>query len=232
MPTRYLKPGIRDSATIDALSPLAETLFYRLLVSVDDFGRFDARPAMVKAACYPVKDAVTSQKCDALLQELCNAGLIDVYMADGKPILQMLKWDNVPRARDSRFPAYADGCAQVYADARKPRTVLPVTGTETGTETETLAKRDGGVPEGFERFWSAYPRKQAKPPAVKAFAKIQPDDALLTTMLSALARQAASEQWKKDGGQFVPYPASWLNARRWEDEQPIDDDPFGLRTAL
>lgn len=87
-------------------------------------------------------------------------------------------------------------------------------------------------PVGFDRFWSAYPRKQAKPPAVKAFAKLNPDDALLTTMLSALSRQAASEQWKKDGGQFVPYPATWLNARRWEDEQPIDDDPFGLRTAL
>ena len=84
---------------------------------------------------------------------------------------------------------------------------------------------------GFDRFWNAYPRKQAKADAVKAFAKLAPDNALLTTMLSALSRQAASEQWKKDGGQFVPYPASWLNARRWEDEI-VDDDPFDMKRAL
>ena len=59
MPTRYLKPGIRDSERIEAIaSPDAEILFYRLLVSVDDFGRTDARPLMVKfssarAVCAP-----------------------------------------------------------------------------------------------------------------------------------------------------------------------------------
>lgn len=72
-------------------------------------------------------------------------------------------------------------------------------------------------PPGFERFWSAYPRKQAKPAAAKAFARLRADDALLTTMLAALAKHAASEQWRKDGGQFIPYPATWLNGRRWED---------------
>lgn len=86
-------------------------------------------------------------------------------------------------------------------------------------------------PFGFDSFWSAYPRKQAKTPAMKAFAKLNPDEALLTTMLSALSRQAASEQWRKDGGQFVPYPATWLNARRWEDEI-VDDDPFDMKRAL
>ena len=52
MPTRYLKPGIRDSELIDGLSAEAEVLFYRLLVTVDDFGRANARPSMVKAACF------------------------------------------------------------------------------------------------------------------------------------------------------------------------------------
>jgi uncharacterized protein YdaU (DUF1376 family) len=72
-------------------------------------------------------------------------------------------------------------------------------------------------PPGFDRFWSAYPRKQAKPAAAKAFARLRADDALLARMLDAVAQQAATEQWQRDGGQFIPMPASWLNGQRWED---------------
>lgn len=152
MPTRYLKPGIRDSELIDQLSPMAEALFYRLIVTVDDFGRADARPSMVKAACYPIKEAVTADVCEDLLGELAAVGLVDVYAVDGKPYLQLRKWDNAPRAKASKFPAPAHGCAHVYAsgnenesttahtctqvhaDARSPHTDAPV--TVTGTETE------------------------------------------------------------------------------------------------
>lgn len=37
-------------------------------------------------------------------------------------------------------------------------------------------------------------------------------------MAAALERQKRSRDWTKEGGQFVPYPATWLNQRRWEDE--------------
>lgn len=147
MPTRYLRPGIRDSESIEQLSPLAETLFYRLLVTVDDFGRTDARPAMVKASCFPIKDSVTATSCRKLLDELRNAGLIRLYEANGKPYLELSKWDNPPRAKESRFPAPpptsadtteaaevedgadADGLsadvAQLHTSVCKPRTLLP-----------------------------------------------------------------------------------------------------------
>jgi hypothetical protein len=141
LPTRYLKPGIRDSERINALSADSEVLFYRLLVTVDDFGRFDARPAMVKAACFPIKDDQTSETCERGLAELALAGLIAVYKVDGKPFLQMQKWDNSPRARESKFPKLTDECAQLYTEACKPRavavmprTLLPVTVTVTGTD--------------------------------------------------------------------------------------------------
>lgn len=143
MPTRYLKPGIRDSERINALSADSEVLFYRLIVTVDDFGRFDARPAMVKAACFPIKDDQTSETCEQGLAELALAGLIAVYKVDGKPFLQMQKWDNAPRARESKYPELTDECVQLYTDACKPRavaviprTLLPVTVTVTGTGTE------------------------------------------------------------------------------------------------
>lgn len=70
----------------------------------------------------------------------------------------------------------------------------------------------------FERFWTVYPRKTAKQQALKAWLKLKPSEELVKTMLSALEKQKQSDQWKKDNGQFVPFPATWLNGRRWEDD--------------
>jgi hypothetical protein len=72
----------------------------------------------------------------------------------------------------------------------------------------------------FAAFWSAYPRKTAKPAASTAFARIDPDDATFAAMLAALDRQRRSADWCKDGGRFIPHPATWLNQRRWEDMPP------------
>lgn len=70
----------------------------------------------------------------------------------------------------------------------------------------------------FDRFWAAYPRHENKPAARKAFAKADPDEELLLTMLTAIEKQKASSQWQENGGQYIPHPATWLNGRRWEDE--------------
>lgn len=78
--------------------------------------------------------------------------------------------------------------------------------------------------DGFDSFWSAYPRKVAKAEAQKSFNKIRPDAETLTQMLASLARSRQSTDWLKDNGQFIPFPSTWLNQRRWEDEaseQPI-----------
>lgn len=70
----------------------------------------------------------------------------------------------------------------------------------------------------FNRFWEAYPRKAGKEAARKAFGKVKVD---VGTLLSALEAQKQSDQWTKDGGQFIPYPATWLNQGRWEDDLPV-----------
>jgi uncharacterized protein YdaU (DUF1376 family) len=74
--------------------------------------------------------------------------------------------------------------------------------------------------DGFADFWAAYPRKQAKVQAEKAWAKLKPSEALKSQILGALAIQRQSEQWTKDGGSVVPMPSTWLNQRRWEDQLP------------
>ena len=70
----------------------------------------------------------------------------------------------------------------------------------------------------FDRFWSVYPRKVAKPDARKKFDSLNPDEQLLEKMILAVERQKQSDQWTKDGGQYIPHPATWIHKRRWEDE--------------
>lgn len=84
----------------------------------------------------------------------------------------------------------------------------------------------------FDSFWRAYPRRKAKASAEKAFTKLNPDEELLNKMLKAIESQKQCDDWRKNGGQFIPYPATWLNQRRWEDEieaelATVDVDKFG-----
>lgn len=103
--------------------------------------------------------------------------------------------------------------------------------------TKQLGKRDSYllVPEddaNFARFWDAYPKRVAKKEARKAWAQIQPQPTSETVdrMIATLAWQCRDPQWGKDGGQFVPYPASWLRAERWDDE-PVNVPILNERTA-
>jgi hypothetical protein len=90
------------------------------------------------------------------------------------------------------------------------------------TETPTLSvprkeKKRKEISAHFETFWTAYPKKKSKGQAKKAFQKIQPDEHLLETMLSTIEKAKKSDDWQKDGGQYIPYPATWLNAEGWAD---------------
>lgn len=70
----------------------------------------------------------------------------------------------------------------------------------------------------FARFWAAYPKKVGKGAAEKAFGKIRPSDALTEKMIRAVEDAKMSAQWRREGGQYIPNPATWLNQKRWEDE--------------
>jgi len=72
----------------------------------------------------------------------------------------------------------------------------------------------------FDEFWQAFPKKKSKGQAKKAWDKLRKEKKLppLPTMLQAIAAAKAGHDWQKDGGKYIPYPATWLNGERWEDE--------------
>lgn len=70
----------------------------------------------------------------------------------------------------------------------------------------------------FAQFWTVYPKKKSKGSAEKAFNRISPDEPLFNRILAAVESWKKSPDWQRENGQFIPYPASWLNAKGWEDE--------------
>ncbi len=71
-------------------------------------------------------------------------------------------------------------------------------------------------PERFAAFWKSYPRGESKQAAITAWDRLRPDDRLLIDMARGLKRQMQSEAWQRGIG--IPYASTWLNNRRWEDE--------------
>lgn len=94
-------------------------------------------------------------------------------------------------------------------------------GKDNITPSPTAQSAGKGNDASFSAFWNAYPRKAGKGAAQKAFAKVRVS---LDILLSALEAQKRSGQWNRDGGQYIPYPATWLNQRRWEDEPPAQPE--------
>lgn len=102
-----------------------------------------------------------------------------------------------------------------------------------GNETVTPSDSDSGAIEKsiysreFDEFWECYPKKKAKSDAWKAWQKIK-NRPVVEFIINAVSKQSASNDWKKDGGQFIPLPASWLNGARWDDEVSMGTNGFKL----
>jgi hypothetical protein len=106
MPNRLIREGILTSDRVNALKPVAEVFYRRLMSVVDDWGRFSADPRLLRAHCYPLKiDAVREADIARSLAEVQGAGLIALYAVDGKPYLELLDFRQQVRAKASKYPA-------------------------------------------------------------------------------------------------------------------------------
>ena len=91
------------------------------------------------------------------------------------------------------------------------------------TEEETEQSRDRAETEthsllsAFERFWLEYPRKVGKGDAERSWNR-QKLHTQEITILTTLRLLKDSLDWTRDGGQYIPHPATWLNRKGWLDQ--------------
>lgn len=89
-------------------------------------------------------------------------------------------------------------------------------------------KGETPAPTGFAAFWAAYPRcdrKTGKSQCQRHWIS-KGLDAITDRVLAALDLSKQSAQWRKDGGEFIPLPLTWLHRTPWETD-PEDLVPDG-----
>jgi len=106
MPNRIIKESVCSSENIDNLTPQEEVLFYRIMVNCDDYGLMDARIAILKARCFPLRPNLKAEILEKWLSALVENELLFLYFVDGRRYLKMTAWEKHQqiRAKKSKYP--------------------------------------------------------------------------------------------------------------------------------
>lgn len=99
-----------------------------------------------------------------------------------------------------------------------------------GHTKETTTKETKLYTPKFETFWGAYPKKVGKGYAFQSWKRMLSPKPTLEEIIQSVDSHKKSLQWKKDGGQYIPNPSTWLNQRRWEDTVEEHRQPTGRVT--
>jgi hypothetical protein len=213
---RTIKPEFFTSEDIVGLTPFCRLLYIALWCESDREGRLEWKPRTFKIRYLPADDCDINTLC----QELIDAGLVRLY-GDGFALIpQFGKHQHInPREAESILP---DPDASTTREARVNHASTRDSDAQGGRERKGKEEKTRDASPGFDAFWAIYPNRKAKQDAVKAWLKLQPDEALQTLILTAVSVQSQSAAWRKDGGQFVPHASTWLNGHRWLDESAKD----------
>jgi hypothetical protein len=213
-----IKESIHTSEKVNAMTDFQFRLWVNLIAYVDDYGRGDARAAIIKGSCFPLRERLTNKDIESALAGLAGIGCIGLYNVDGRPYLYFPNWEQHQTIRNkrSKYPAPSEGnlraiennCTQLHANVP----VIQTNPIQSESETESNARG------AFEVFWKAYPKKVNKRDAEKAFKAINTP---LDVLLAAIEKQKQSRGWLKDNGDYIPYPATWLRKGGWENDVAV-----------
>jgi len=241
--SRNIKPSIMENEDLADLAPIARLLFIYLWMLADREGRLEDRPKRIAGRALPYD---REEDVDDLLNQLADAGFITRYTVGEQAIIQI---DNFtkhqsPHVREaaSELPGINQGNAKARAkhslgnaepSPRSPDSLLLIPDYLLPLPEKTYCSPSASesAKDGFADFWKAYPNKKAKPKAEAAWRKLKPSAQTIAELMAGLERSKVSEQWQRDGGQFIPYPATWLNGRRWEDQPPEGPSAAGNKSA-
>jgi hypothetical protein len=216
MRARNLKPGFFKNDLLAECDPLARILFQGLWCLADREGRLECRPKKIKAEILPYDNC----KVIDLLEQLRAKGFIVVYKYDNQIYLEIPTFTEHQNCHikeaESIIPAPCenDTCTVLVG----PLTESLLLNPESPSPKPKRAKKVQGPLLRFDDFWKAYPKKKAIGDAEKAWGNINPSESLIEKILLAIEKGKTSEDWTKEGGKYIPHPATWLNRKGWEDE--------------
>ena len=221
MRARNIKPGFYKNEDLAECEPLARIIFTGLWCMADREGRLECRPKRIKAELLPYDN------CDVvkLMEQLRKYGFIIAYKANDKIYLSIPSFTEHQNCHvkeiASTIPAPDEhGVSTVLVGPLTDSLLLnpdsPLLIPSIRSPRGSRVKKE--YSEDFFLFWKQYPKRVGKDEAWRAWQKRKPDMPEMDVVLKAIETQKRSDQWTKDGGQFIPNPATWINQGRWDDE--------------
>ena len=199
-------------------------VFEGLWTVCDKNGVFEWRPRQLKLDILPF----LSFNMEDSLNLLTNNGFIHRYEVDGKTYGIIMTFADHQRITGT----------EAKAEGKHPLPDMETLRKQQGNTEEADGQQLGRLEREKERekersiyandfliFWEAYPRKVGKDDAWKAWKKRNGSKPALDIIVKAIETQKKSDQWIRDGGQYIPNPATWINQGRWADE-PIEQHPL------
>jgi len=219
--TRNIKPAFFDNDILGSLEPLTRLLFIGLWCIADREGRLEDRPRRIKKTLLGYDD-VNTEETSRMLQQLHDNGFIIRYHAEENDYIQIVNFTKHQnphmKEKDSEIPP-PPGFETVTSEKKCASTrQAPYKNDETEDNEAPEEVKSSLQEQRFNTFWQAYPLKKAKQTAWKAWQKIKPTTELFEKIMSAVDNAKRSEDWVRDNGRYIPYPATWLNGGRWDDE--------------
>lgn len=249
---RTIRPELLKHERVAELPALHRLFFIGLFTIADREGRLEDRPKRIKVETLPYDDCDVDQMLDDL--EAHPDRLVVRYEVDGRKLIQIpnftLYQQVHPKEPASELPECTEEMMQAACmthastmhehprEVREGEEGKEVREGEEGKERESIVdaskskpRRPRATTEAFDAFWREYPRGDEKKQAREYWHKsIFADE--VPAVMAGLANAKGSADWRKDGGQFVPYAIRFLRNRRWEDEHRAPPDGRDPRPIL
>jgi len=212
---RNLKPGFFKNEILGSLQPTARLLYVGLWCLADREGRLEDRPTRIKVEVLPYDDC----DVDVSLTDLAKLNFINRYSVNGSNYIEILNF------KKHQNPHVKEGESTIPAPElnkkNTKRTRCP-SGVKSPPSLNPPSLNPESLYTSFELFWKSYPKKIGRGYAFKIWKKINPENGLMEKMIAKVEAFKKSEQWKREKGQYIPHPATWLNQGRWDDEIKIE----------
>ena len=173
-----------------------------------------------KAAYKTLFPYMTEKQIRVAFQKLIDEGMIKTGCYNEKPFDRTLwyalteKGNSMLSKRATPFAPEGQPIPDIKPDINNNPPISPQ-----GDKPEDKTESDPDLnTQRFESFWRMYPKKKDKQNAKKAWDKLKVDGELYNTIMRGLVLHCKTKEWLKENGDYIPYPSTWLNGRRWEDE--------------
>ncbi len=230
---RMVNKDISNSLGFAELSREAAVLFVMMIPHYNAHGKMNGGSGYIKDEVCPRISYLTMKNIPKLLSEITKHTNVKWFEKDGRHWIHSINFlNNHQKLSKSRLgvdilPDYSVTTPELSVITPELSGVS-IPEVEVEVEVEGEGAKNGDAPSGFEFFYKNYPKKRSSGDAEKAWNKLNPDRDLEVCIMTGLELAKGSDSWQSENGLYVPYPATWLRARGWEDEYPtINGVPEG-----